>query len=154
MNNTLEQKVDVLAKIVLCNDDTRRQDLLNSLHELMKESIPSKPTKTAQDILFELGAPENILGYKYAVYAINIAVADSEIIENITKGLYLKVAEKFRTTGSRVERAIRHLVEVIWDRGSFDALDKYFGNICSPNKGKPTNSEFISRIANLVRGEV
>lgn len=152
MNNTLEQKVDALVKLALCNDDAQRQGLLDTLRELMEH--PSKSTKTAQDILFELGAPENILGYKYTIYAINIAVAEPEIIENITKGLYYMVSKEFKTTPSRVERAIRHLVEVIWVRGDFSTLDRYFGNTISLDKGKPTNSEFLARIANIVRGEV
>ena len=85
------------------------------------------------------------------VEAVLMAVENRYYINNITFGLYPQIAAKFDTTASRVERGIRHLIEVTWTRGDMDVLCRYFGNTVSPDRGKPTNGEFIARIANVVR---
>ena len=104
-----------------------------------------KNTVTA--VIHEIGVPAHIKGYQYLREAIMIAVNDMEVINAVTKVLYPAVAKRFGTTPSRVERAIRHAIEVAWDRGDLETLQKYFGYTVSNTKGKPTNSEFIAMIA-------
>ena len=99
------------------------------------------------NIIHEIGVPAHIKGYQYLREAIIIAVNDMEVINAVTKVLYPAVAKRFATTPSRVERAIRHAIEVAWDRGDLETLQKYFGYTVSNAKGKPTNSEFIAMIA-------
>lgn len=99
------------------------------------------------DIIHEIGVPAHIKGYQYLREAIILTINDMEIINAVTKVLYPEVARKFNTTPSRVERAIRHAIEVAWDRGDIEVLQKYFGYTVSNIKGKPTNSEFIAMIA-------
>ena len=99
------------------------------------------------DIIHEIGVPAHIKGYQYLREAIILTINDMEMINAVTKVLYPEVARKFSTTPSRVERAIRHAIEVAWDRGDIEVLQKYFGYTVSNIKGKPTNSEFIAMIA-------
>lgn len=99
------------------------------------------------DIIHEIGVPAHIKGYQYLREAIILTINDMEIINAVTKVLYPEVARKFNTTPSRVERAIRHAIEVAWDRGDIEVLQKFFGYTVSNIKGKPTNSEFIAMIA-------
>ncbi|MGI5986920.1 MAG: sporulation transcription factor Spo0A [Dysosmobacter sp.] len=98
-------------------------------------------------VIHEIGVPAHIKGYQYLREAIMIAVEDMDVINAVTKVLYPEVAKRFGTTASRVERAIRHAIEVAWDRGDLETLQKYFGYTVSNAKGKPTNSEFIAMIA-------
>ena len=102
-------------------------------------------------IIHEVGVPAHIKGYQYLREAILIAVDDMEVINAVTKVLYPEVAKRFGTTASRVERAIRHAIEVAWDRGDLETLQKYFGYTVSNVKGKPTNSEFIAMIADRLQ---
>ena len=104
-------------------------------------------------IIHEIGVPAHIKGYQYLREAILIAVADMDVINAVTKVLYPAVAKHFGTTASRVERAIRHAIEVAWDRGDLETLQKYFGYTVSNTKGKPTNSEFIAMIADRLQLE-
>lgn len=106
---------------------------------------------TVTAIIHEIGVPAHIKGYQYLREAILIAVADMEVINAVTKILYPEVAKRFGTTASRVERAIRHAIEVAWDRGDLETLQKYFGYTVSNAKGKPTNSEFIAMIADRLQ---
>ena len=99
------------------------------------------------EIIHEIGVPAHIKGYQYLRQAIILTVQDMELINAVTKVLYPAVAKHFNTTPSRVERAIRHAIEVAWDRGDLETLQKYFGYTVSNTKGKPTNSEFIAMIA-------
>lgn len=98
-------------------------------------------------VIHEIGVPAHIKGYQYLREAIMITVKDMDVINAVTKVLYPEVAKRFGTTASRVERAIRHAIEVAWDRGDLETLQKYFGYTVSNAKGKPTNSEFIAMIA-------
>ena len=102
-------------------------------------------------IIHEIGVPAHIKGYQYLREAIIIAVNDMDVITAITKVLYPQVAKTFQTTPSRVERAIRHAIEVAWDRGDLDTLQRFFGYTVSNTKGKPTNSEFIALIADKLQ---
>lgn len=102
-------------------------------------------------IIHEIGIPAHIKGYQYLRHAIIMVVNDMDIINSITKELYPTVASDFSTTPSRVERAIRHAIEVAWDRGDTDVLNSFFGYTIANSKGKPTNSEFIAMIADKLR---
>ena len=102
-------------------------------------------------IIHEIGVPAHIKGYQYLREAIIIAVGDMDVINAITKVLYPQVAKTFQTTPSRVERAIRHAIEVAWDRGDLDTLQRFFGYTVNSTKGKPTNSEFIALIADKLQ---
>ncbi len=102
-------------------------------------------------IIHQIGVPAHIKGYQYLRTAILLTVKDSDIINSVTKVLYPSVAKKYSTTTSRVERAIRHAIEVAWDRGDVDTLNFYFGYTIQNNRGKPTNSEFIAMIADNLR---
>lgn len=103
------------------------------------------------DIIHQIGVPAHIKGYQYLRCAIVTSVIEPEIINAVTKQLYPKVAAKFMTTPSRVERAIRHAIEVAWDRGDVDVLNSYFGYTIHNSRGKPTNSEFVAMIADKLR---
>lgn len=102
-------------------------------------------------IIHQIGVPAHIKGYQYLRTAILMAIEDSDIINSVTKILYPSVAKKYSTTSSRVERAIRHAIEVAWDRGDIDTLNFYFGYTIHNSRGKPTNSEFIAMIADNLR---
>lgn len=103
------------------------------------------------DIIHQIGVPAHIKGYQYLRCAIVTSVVEPEIINAVTKQLYPRVADKFMTTPSRVERAIRHAIEVAWDRGDVEVLNSYFGYTIHNSRGKPTNSEFVAMIADKLR---
>ena len=102
-------------------------------------------------VIHEIGVPAHIKGYQYLRTAILMAIDNNDVINSITKILYPSVAKKYSTTSSRVERAIRHAIEVAWDRGDVETLNSYFGYTVQNNRGKPTNSEFIAMIADNLR---
>ncbi len=103
------------------------------------------------EVIHQLGVPAHIKGYHYLREAILASLDDSELLESVTKMLYPTVAKKFETTSSRVERAIRHAIEIAWDRGNLDTLNSFFGYTVNTCKGKPTNSEFIALITDKLR---
>lgn len=115
--------------------------------ENSSNDLESQVTK----IIHQIGVPAHIKGYQYLRTAIILTVNDSDIINSVTKILYPTVAKKYQTTTSRVERAIRHAIEVAWDRGDVEVLNSYFGYTIQNNRGKPTNSEFIAMIADNLR---
>ena len=102
-------------------------------------------------IIHQIGVPAHIKGYQYLRTAILMTIHDNDIINSVTKILYPSVAKQYKTTSSRVERAIRHAIEVAWDRGDVDTLNSYFGYTIQTSRGKPTNSEFIAMIADNLR---
>ena len=106
---------------------------------------------TVSEIMHQIGVPAHIKGYQYLREAIILAVNDDEIMNSVTKLLYPTVAKTYKTTASRVERAIRHAIEVAWDRGDVDVLSSYFGYTIQNSRGKPTNSEFIAMISDKLR---
>ncbi|MBQ9736220.1 MAG: sporulation transcription factor Spo0A [Clostridia bacterium] len=123
-----------------------------------KNDVKEEPTQGPPDlesqvtkIIHQIGVPAHIKGYQYLRTAILMTIEDNEIINSVTKILYPSVAKKYATTTSRVERAIRHAIEVAWDRGDIDTLNSYFGYTIQNNRGKPTNSEFIAMIADNLR---
>lgn len=103
------------------------------------------------EVIHQLGVPAHIKGYHYLREAILASLDDGELLESVTKMLYPTVAKKFDTTSSRVERAIRHAIEIAWDRGNLDTLNSFFGYTVNTCKGKPTNSEFIALITDKLR---
>lgn len=105
------------------------------------------------NIIHEIGVPAHIKGYQYLRDAIMMSVEDMDMLNSITKILYPTIAKKYQTTSSRVERAIRHAIEVAWSRGKMDTIDELFGYTINTGKGKPTNSEFIALIADKIRLE-
>ena len=118
---------------------------------------PEKPNDrtdleiTVSEIMHELGVPAHIKGYHYLRDAIVSTVRDPGMMSSVTKVLYPTIAKKYETTASRVERAIRHAIEVAWDRGDIDVLSSYFGYTIQTSRGKPTNSEFVAMIADRLR---
>lgn len=107
--------------------------------------------KDVTDMIHEIGVPAHIKGYQYLREAIMMSVEDNSMLSSITKVLYPTIAKRFQTTPSRVERAIRHAIEVAWSRGKMETLDGLFGYTVNTGKGKPTNSEFIALIADRIR---
>ncbi len=116
----------------------------------VKKDAADIETQVTQ-IIHQIGVPAHIKGYQYLRTAILLTIDNSDIINSVTKVLYPSVAKKYSTTTSRVERAIRHAIEVAWDRGDVDTLNSYFGYTIQNNRGKPTNSEFIAMIADNLR---
>ena len=135
--------------------------LVSHLHALVRIKGKNENVKAATaisdletqvtKIIHQIGVPAHIKGYQYLRTAILMTIDDNEIINSVTKILYPTVAKKYQTTTSRVERAIRHAIEVAWDRGDVDTLNSYFGYTIQNNRGKPTNSEFIAMIADNLR---
>ena len=126
---------------------TKDGDKGNLSKGVMKESVEIVIT----DIMREIGVPAHIKGYHYLRQAIKLTVDDPELMQAVTKILYPTIAKTNKTTSSRVERAIRHAIEVAWDRGDVDVLSSYFGYTIQNSSGKPTNSEFIAMISDKLR---
>lgn len=131
---------------------------INSLLRIRSKSISGLNMTTNADmeaqvtkIIHQIGVPAHIKGYQYLRTAILMTIEDNDVINSVTKVLYPTVAKKYGTTTSRVERAIRHAIEVAWDRGDIDTLNSYFGYTIQNSRGKPTNSEFIAMIADNLR---
>ena len=132
---------------------------VESLLERIREAVVPEETTVVRPsleaevtaIIHEVGIPAHIKGYQYVREAIILTVQDMEMINAVTKMLYPEVARRFHTTPSRVERAIRHAIEVAWDRGDLETLQRFFGYTVSNTKGKPTNSEFIALIADRLQ---
>jgi len=145
----LMQKPCDISALLEQLEETRSGETLRfpTQRRMDKTSIESMVT----GIIHEIGVPAHIKGYQYLREAIIIAVNDMDVINAITKVLYPQVAKTFGTTPSRVERAIRHAIEVAWDRGDLDTLQRFFGYTVSNTKGKPTNSEFIALIADKLQ---
>lgn len=126
-----------------------------ALHRPAAVHMPQQHTGTLEmrvtEIIHQIGVPAHIKGYQYLRDAIIMAINDDDIINAVTKRLYPAVAKKHNTTSSRVERAIRHAIEVAWDRGDVDILNSYFGYTIHNGRGKPTNSEFIAMISDRFR---
>ncbi|MGN0452961.1 MAG: sporulation transcription factor Spo0A [Ruminococcus sp.] len=137
------------------------QNLLENVQTLLKTTKPSGSIHRLStgvgiemrvtEILHQIGVPAHIKGYHYLRDSIIMSIEHPEIINAVTKQLYPSVAKKYETTSSRVERAIRHAIEVAWDRGDVDVLNSYFGYTIHISRGKPTNSEFIAMIADKLR---
>ena len=146
---TVEMKVDALCRMMLGTSEEERNIARTNLCKLMDQPVqPENMESVIGELLTEIGVTSGIVGYRYLVFFIKETVNDPGFINAICKA-YSSVADKVGTTGSRVERGVRHAVESAWERGDIDVLHKYFGNTVSADKGKPTNKEFICRLAEL-----
>ena len=130
--------------------DTLYRARYNNLPIQLREMQNDMETQVTK-VIHQIGVPAHIKGYQYLRTAILMTISDNDIINSVTKILYPSVAKKYSTTTSRVERAIRHAIEVAWDRGDVDTLNSYFGYTVQNSRGKPTNSEFIAMIADNMR---
>ena len=163
---TLEQKIDLIMQLAIANDPEEKNRLKNEIAAALSESSTPvvftadtlSPTQNdilmdgiIRDLLRDLGSPCHLIGYEQVIYAIKLVITDAEYLEKITYRLYPEVAKKFGNTPSRVERAIRHLVEVAWLRHDTEDAFRIFGNTIDINRGKPTNSEFIASCATTVK---
>lgn len=144
-NNTVLSRIKDTRKLATQEFRSVKSDLPE-----VKDKLPSLESAVT-DMLHEIGIPAHIKGYHYLRDSIIMAIEDMDVLNAITKILYPTVAKRHQTTSSRVERAIRHAIEVAWNRGKLDTLDNLFGYTVSNRKGKPTNSEFIALIADTIR---
>ena len=151
----LEMQVDALMRLCTAEKESDRVRVREEVRKMLESRkqgrASSDPEYVIRELLLELGSPDHLVGHPYTVQAILLVVQDRTYIDSITFGLYPQLAAMFDTSASRVERAIRHLIEVTWARGDWDTLNRYFGNTVSPEKGKPTNGEFIARMSNVVK---
>ena len=151
----LEFQVDALMRLCTAETESERVQARTDIRRMMEgykaRHISSDPEYLIREILLELGTPDHLLGHAYVVQGILLALEDRKYINNLMFGLYPQLALTFQATPAQVERAIRNLIEVTWTRGDMDILNRYFGNTISPDKGKPTNGEFLARIANIVK---
>jgi len=122
-----------------------------SPYETVKKEQGKSLEEIVTEIIHDVGVPAHIKGYQYLRDAIVMSVLDMDMLNSVTKVLYPEVAKKYKTTPSRVERAIRHAIEVAWSRGKVDTIEELFGYTVSIGKGKPTNSEFIALITDKIR---
>ncbi|MGN0482860.1 MAG: sporulation transcription factor Spo0A [Lachnospiraceae bacterium] len=129
--------------------ELRKVNAYEKQETFMERNLETEVT----DIIHEIGVPAHIKGYQYLREAIIMSVNDMDMLNSITKILYPTIAKRYQTTSSRVERAIRHAIEVAWSRGKMDTIDELFGYTINNGKGKPTNSEFIALIADKIRLE-
>lgn len=139
-----------LIRNLKTEQDKRRGNAYEKTEEQVEENLEHIVT----EIIHEVGVPAHIKGYQYLREAIMMSVEDMDMLNSITKVLYPTIAKKFDTTSSRVERAIRHAIEVAWSRGKMDTIDELFGYTVNNGKGKPTNSEFIALITDKIRLEM
>ncbi len=150
VNYAMSRKIDINEMLDRCRMVLKSTPAEAKLEKLSAEDIESKVT----EMIHEVGVPAHIKGYSYLRVAIMLVLEDAQLIESITKMLYPTVAKKFGTSASRVERAIRHAIEVAWNRGDTDTLNSIFGFTINQSKGKPTNSEFIAMISDKLRLEM
>lgn len=144
--------VDRIKMIKTKQHHTRKQqrqvdDIQLKKKQLTRHNLENDVT----NMIHEIGVPAHIKGYQYLRESIVISVLEMDMLNSVTKMLYPAIAKKYQTTPSRVERAIRHAIEVAWSRGKMDTIDELFGYTINTGKGKPTNSEFIALIADRVR---
>jgi len=147
VNYAMSRKIDINEIIDRCKMVLKNPTIKSKSEKLRIEDVESLVT----DMIHEVGVPAHIKGYSYLRVAIMLVLEDRQLIESITKLLYPTVAKRFNTSASRVERAIRHAIEVAWDRGDTDTLNNIFGFTINQSKGKPTNSEFIAMISDKLR---
>lgn len=128
-----------------------KQNSTNPYFDRIESGKPRSLDMEITNIIHEIGVPAHIKGYQYLREAINMVVNNMDYLSGITKKLYPGIADRFNTTPSRVERAIRHAIEVAWSRGRVDTINSLFGYTIQDDKGKPTNSEFIAMVADKIR---
>ena len=149
MFNSTESSEQSVNRLAQQNTMVSRETI--SQQVAPEKSEPQDLETEITNIIHEIGVPAHIKGYMYLREAITMVVNDMELLSAVTKELYPSIAKKYNTTASRVERAIRHAIEVAWGRGQVEAINKLFGYTINTEKGKPTNSEFIAIIADKLR---
>jgi len=147
----LDKLVDRINLLMNSESEEPSQDIY--LKNIKMETEEENFTRYITDIIHELGVPAHIKGYRYIRHAVELVIKDMDLLGAVTKELYPQVSEEFDSTPSRVERAIRHAIDVAWKRGNQKALKKYFKNNLNDNS-KPTNSQFIARIADEIMVEL
>lgn len=152
------ERIRQMFNSTISEEPTNSKPTISVVEGSKGEYVSSEDSKEPVDleveitsIIHEIGVPAHIKGYMYLREAITMVVNDMELLSAITKELYPSIAKKYNTTASRVERAIRHAIEVAWGRGQIDAINKIFGHTIYNDKGKPTNSEFIAMVADKLR---
>ena len=140
--------IERIARIYKNRQSAYKNQIMNGVQYSQE---PSDLEAQVTEIIHRIGVPAHIKGYQYLRTAIMMTIEDNDLINAVTKVLYPSVAKKYQTTSSRVERAIRHAIEVAWDRGDIDTLNAFFGYTIQNERGKPTNSEFIAMIADNMR---
>lgn len=143
-----DKEFQIMITVPSGKDKTQEK---TKVEEIKKEAETRDLEQDVTDMIHEIGVPAHIKGYQYLREAIMMSVEDTTMLSSITKILYPTIAKRFGTTPSRVERAIRHAIEVAWSRGRMETLDALFGYTINTGKGKPTNSEFIALIADRIR---
>lgn len=154
----IEKKVNAIMRYIVAETREEKNLAIYEIKNIMEHPAETEKSANIEEvidlILTEIGVPCHLTGYNYIVYAIKIAIENPDTLNNITFVLYPTVAKKHDTNSSRVERGIRHAIEVAWDRADLGVIERYFGNTISMEKGKPTNSEFIARMANIVKRRI
>lgn len=146
----MTREIGVLLSFVAADSEEERMKAIQEAKVILAESggvkaeMPLK--RRIENLLIHLGIPPVLKGFKYIVCAIQLCLENDTYLDRITSALYPDIGNKYGNTASGVERSIRHAVEVAWDRGDLDVLQKMFGNTVSFNKGKPTNGEFLARL--------
>ena len=140
--------IERIARIYKNRQSAYKNQIMNGIQYAQE---PSDLESQVTEIIHRIGVPAHIKGYQYLRTAIMMTIEDNDLINAVTKVLYPAVAKKYQTTSSRVERAIRHAIEVAWDRGDIDTLNAFFGYTIQNERGKPTNSEFIAMLADNMR---
>ena len=145
--------INQLVKLALADSDEGKEKVRDTLREFVKNhgQVETNPEALVRDILLELGSVESNAGHRYTVKAILMCIEDETWLNNITKGMYVNLAQFYDTTWAAIERGIRDVIEKIWTRGDYVTIDYYFRNSVDPDKGRPSNSQFVARIANIVR---
>lgn len=153
----LEKKMDILIRVVCAEDEKSKKKAMKELREMPQNECAEKAVPTydeirdcAEGLLLEVGVSTSLKGFECLVEAVALCAVDKTYIDEITKRLYRDVATNVGTTPHRAERSMRHAVEVLFNRCDTEVVERYFGNCISLDKGKPTNSEFISRMAKEV----
>lgn len=155
LNDLMQQNQELQINITIPGETKEPKEEVKQLEGfpimIKGDSKAASLEKEVTAMIHEVGVPAHIKGYQYLREAIMMTVQDMTVLNAITKVLYPTIAEKFHTTPSRVERAIRHAIEVAWSRGRMETLDNLFGYTINYGKGKPTNSEFIALISDRIR---
>lgn len=154
-----EKQMNAVMRFIDAETEEARQQARQELRAMMAgKTILAESSqnieRTVERVIMDLGIPCHIKGYNYLKSAIGMVVRKHDMVRAITTELYPAVAKEYNTTPSRVERAIRHAIECGWDRVDLDIMAEYFGNTIRADKGKPTNGEFIARVANVVRSHL
>ena len=149
----MEQRINAMCAVMVADTIEERKKAVADLKLLMqnKEVNPKDAEYLIREMFMEMGVPDHLIGYDYAVAAIRYVADDRNMLQTISTGLYPTLAAEFNATAPRIERGIRHLISETMDRGNKRVIDRYFGTLINSESLKITNGEFIARMANLVK---